>query len=625
MQNKYPLWKNLLLILVVLISIIYAVPNLFHDDPAVQISSKNEETIDTTLIDIIKSSLKNLHLEYTSIDQEKNNIIIRFNNTDLQLQAKDTLNETLGDKYIVALNTVSRTPKWLQALGAHPMRLGLDLRGGVHFLLAVDINSIIKTHINNDMHAMSDTLRNANIRYTGANIERQTDIVMHFRDSENADKANIELNNKFHDYQLTQTKVNNDFIIRATTNEEELTKVNSYVIEQIMGTLRNRVNALGVSEALVQQQGRDRISVDLPGMQDTTRAKDIIGKVATLRFQLLDINHDVEGALAGDIPIGSKLYYTTEGRPALLKEQIILHGDSITYASAAVSPDGRPAVQVRLSGRDKINQFNKVTSENIGKPMAVVYIETKSEPKTINGQVTTVHHKHEKIISIATIQSALGSEFEITGLESAKYAQNLALLLRSGALSAPISFIEELTIGPSLGANNIHIGLMSILFGFSFVVIFMAVYYRVFGLLANIALFLNLVFIVSIFSLLNVTMTLPSIAAMVLTVGLAVDANVLIYERIREELRNGISPQASIYIGYDRAFVTIVDSNVTTLLVALVLFALGSGVVKGFAVTLIVGLLTSMFTATVITRALVNWIYGGKNVKKLSIGIKLSR
>lgn len=622
MQNKYPVWKNLLLILIVLVSIIYAVPNLFHDDPAVQISSKNEENIDTTLVTAIKDSLQKSKLTYTSIDKNKDSIVVRFTNADLQLQARDILNDSLGEKYIVALSMVSRTPGWLKFFGAHPMRLGLDLRGGVHFLLAVDVDSIIKTHTTSDVRAMSDALRNANIRYSGINIENQDNIVVHCRDITDANKARLELGEKFHDYQLTQTKTDNNFVVHAIPNENARAKVSSYVIDQIMGTLRNRVNALGVSEALVQQQGRDRISVDLPGMQDTTRAKDIIGKVATLKFELVDNEHDLESALAGDVPVGSKLYYNADGRPVLIKDRAILNGEAITYAMAGMSQDGRPAVHVRLSGSDKINQFHKVTSENIGKPMAVIYVETKSEQKNIEGQTITVHHEQEKVISVATIQSALGSEFEITGLDSTKYAQNLALLLRSGSLSAPISFIEELTVGPSLGAINIHTGLMSVLFGFIFVVLFMAIYYRVFGLLADIALLLNLIFIVSIFSLLGVTMTLPSIAAMVLTVGLAVDANVLIYERIREELRNGISPQASIHIGYDRALVTIVDSNVTTLIVALVLFSLGTGIVKGFAVTLIVGILTSMFTATIITRALVNWIYGGKNIKTLPIGIK---
>lgn len=622
MQNKYPLWKNLLLILIVLVSFVYAVPNLFHSDPAVQISAKDNESVNTNLVAAVKDSLQKSNLTYDSLEQEKDSIVVRFANADTQLQARDVLAPALGDKYIVALNLVSRTPKWLQVLGAQPMKLGLDLRGGVHFLLAVDVDSLIASQQEGNMRAIGDAMRENNIRYTGISIEQQSNIVIHFRDSDNSDKAYSELGNRFRDYQLVQTKNGDDFIIRAVMSETALTKISNYAIDQVMNTLRNRVNALGVSEALVQQQGRDRISVDLPGMQDPARAKDLIGKVASLKFELVDSDNDLQSALAGDVPIGSKLYYTAEGRPALVKDRVILHGDSITYAMPAMSQDGRPAVQVRLSGSDEISQFNKVTSENIGKPMAVIYVETKSEQKNINGQMVTVHHDQEKVISVATIQSALGSEFEITGLESPKYAQNLALLLRSGALLAPMSFIEELTVGPSLGAINIHKGVVSVLVGFIFVVLFMALYYRLFGLLADAALFLNLIFIVSIFSLLGVTMTLPGIAAMVLTVGMAVDANVLIYERIREELRNGVSPQASIHIGYDRAFVTIVDSNVTTLIVALILFALGSGIVKGFAVTLIVGILTSMFTATVITRALVNWIYGSKNIKKLSIGIK---
>jgi preprotein translocase subunit SecD len=387
-----------------------------------------------------------------------------------------------------------------------------------------------------------------------------------------------------------------------------------------MNTLRNRVNELGVSEAIVQRQGANHISVDLPGIQDTARAKEMIGKQATLKFQMVDVDRDAESAaISGDVPLGSKLY-TYEGRHVLLKDRIILQGDSITYAAASYSQEGRPSVNVHLGGGGE-GIFHRVTSENIGKPMAVVYIEPKTEQQIVDGKVVTVTHSTEKVINVATIQSALGNNFEITGLANEKFARDLALLLRSGALVAPVNIVQELTVGPSMGKANIHKGLISVVVGFIFVVLFMAFYYQIFGLIADMALLLNLIFIVAILSILGATLTLPGIAGMVLTVGMAVDSNVLIYERIREELRGGMSIQASIYAGYERAFTTIVDSNVTTLIVAIVMFALGTGPIKGFAVVLTIGLMTSMLTSIVFTRAVVNFLYGRKNVKKLAIGM----
>ena len=471
------------------------------------------------------------------------------------------------------------------------------------------------------MHGMGDDLRNQNIRYTGISRVKPNGIVIHFRDKNTMDQAYSELSGKFQEYQLMKITPNGQFSIKAVMIDSALTKLTNYAIDQAMNVLNNRVNALGVSEAVIQRQGADHISVELPGIQDTARAKSIIGKTATLKFQLVDTEHDVQSAMAGDVPIGSKLYMFNN-QPTLLKDKVILSGDSVTYATASFDQSGKPSVNVRLGGgSSSVNEFNRITGENIGKPMAVVYVETKTEQKKIGGKTVTVHHNIERVISVATIQSALGNNFEITGLESVKYAQDLSLLLRSGALLTPMSFAQESIIGPSMGASNIHMGLISVIVGFLAVVLFMAFYYHLFGLFADMALFLNLIFIVAVFSALSVTLSLPGIAAMVLTVGMAVDANVLIYERIREELRNGISPQASIHIGYERAFTTIVDANVTTLIVALVLFAVGTGAVKGFAVTLIVGLLTSMLTSIVYTRAVANWIYGGRSVKKLSIGM----
>jgi preprotein translocase subunit SecD len=624
MQNHYPLWKNLLLVGILLIGLIYAAPNLFGEDPSIQISAKGTQGISTQVQQNIHATLEAKQLKYLSITPNKEGLLVRFPSTDTQLLAKDEVQNVVGEDYIVALNLTPRTPKWLQALGAHPMKLGLDLRGGVHFLLQVDVNALLTSREQGDMRSISDALRDANIRYTGISQTATNGIALSFNDAGQVQQALSELKDKFPDYQYSQSGAGEQFIINAKMTEAAYTKVANYAVDQAMNILRNRVNALGVSEALVQRQGRDQINVEMPGIQDTARAKSIIGKAATLKFELVDVEHDAQSAAAGDVPIGSKVYMY-ENRPILIKDRIILHGDSITYATASFDQSGRPAVNVRLGGGtgDSVSMFNRVTGDNVGKPMAVIYVETQMVPQNVDGKITMVSKEAEQIISVATIQSALGNSFEISGLESTTYAQNLALLLRSGALFAPMSFMEENTIGPSMGEANIHMGLMSVIIGFLAVVVFMVLYYRLFGLIADVALLLNLVFIVAIFSILGVTMTLPGIAAMVLTVGLAVDANVLIYERIREELRNGISPQAAIHIGYERAFVTIVDSNITTLIIALVLFALGSGIVKGFAVTLIVGILTSMTTAIVFTRALVNWSYGGKTVKQLSIGIKV--
>jgi preprotein translocase subunit SecD len=624
MQNRYPLWKNLLLIGILLVGIIYAAPNLFGEDPSIQISAKGTQGISAQVQQNVHDALDAKQLKYLSITTSKEGLLVRFPSTDTQLLAKDELANAVGEDYIVALNLAPKTPKWLQALGAKPMKLGLDLRGGVHFLLQVDVDALLASRAQGDMRSISDALRDANIRYTGLSELRPNGLAVSFSSAGEVQKALSELKDKFPDYQYSQANNDGQFTINAKMTEAAYTRIANYAVDQAMNILRNRVNALGVSEALVQRQGRDQINVEMPGIQDTARAKSIIGKVATLKFELVDVDHDAQSAAAGDVPIGSKLYIY-EDRPILIKDRVILHGDSITYATASFDQSGRPAVSVRLGGGtgDSVSMFNRVTGDNVGKPMAVIYVETQMVPQTIDGKVTMVPKETEKVISVATIQSALGNNFEISGLESTAYAQNLSLLLRSGALFAPMSIMEENTIGPSMGETNIRLGLMSIIIGFLAVVVFMAMYYRLFGLIADTALFLNLVLIVAIFSILGVTMTLPGIAAMVLTVGLAVDANVLIYERIREELRNGISPQAAIHIGYERAFITIVDSNITTLIVALILFALGSGVVKGFAVTLIVGILTSMTTAIVFTRALVNWTYGGKAVKRLSIGIKV--
>lgn len=617
MVNQYPLWKYILMLALFVLGLIYALPNLFHDDPAVQISAKNTAQITTDTLTQISSVLQSKSISYLNIARDGDDVLVRFPDTDTQLQASDILHTALGDNYVVALNLAPRTPKWLQAIGAHPMKLGLDLRGGVHFLLDVDTDAVMKARQQGDIGNMGQQLRGQDIRYSSIALQGPNAIVLQFRDQANADKAKDYLDRNFPDYVFTKT---NPTTLTAAMNLPAVNKVNEYAMQQTMTILRNRVNELGVSEAIVQQQGSSQISVDLPGIQDTARAKDLIGKTATLRFQLVDTTHDVQSAVAGSVPFGSRLYQFN-GQPILLLDNVILRGDSITYATAAFGQDGRPSVQVRLGGGGE-SYFAQQTAANIGKPLAVIYVETETQNQMVNGKSVMTQKQVERVINVATIQSALNNSFEITGLDSQKYAQNLSLLLRSGALVAPVSFAQERTLGPSLGKANIHKGVRSVVVGALCVIIFMAFYYRLFGLVADITLIFNIIFMVAILSILGATLTLPGIAGIVLTVGIAVDANVLINERIREELRNGMSPQASIATGYSRAFATIVDANVTTLIVAMVLFALGSDAVKSFAITLTIGILTSMVTAIFFTRGIVNLIYGSRSVKTLSIGIK---
>lgn len=613
-MNRYPTWKYLLICILILLGVIYAAPNIFGDDPAIEISAKNNAPLNIETSTQIQNALKNNQLNALSIKKHNDNLLVRFQDTDNQLRASDVIKAALGNNYVVALNLAPRTPAWLRSLGANPMKLGLDLRGGVHFLYELDTSGLVKAHLEGDQRNIMDQLREANIRYSNIDIQNNA-INIEFRDTNSLNQAFNYLSNRFPDYQFTK----NDLKIQASLTDAALKKTSQYAVDQNMAILNNRVNELGVSEAQVQQQGSDQISVDLPGIQDTARAKDIIGKTATLRFQLVDVTHDVQSAVAGNVPFGSKLY-EYEGRPILLQDQVILRGSSITYATAAFGDDGRPSVIVKLGGGGE-SLFAQITGQNIKKPMAVIYVESQPQTKIINGKPVTVQQQVEKVINVAEIQSALVNSFEVRGLSSPKEAQDLALLLRSGSLAAPSNLIQERTIGPSLGKSNIEKGILSVEVGALLVILFMAFYYRVFGLVADLALILNIVFIVAILSVLGATLTLPGIAGIVLTVGMAVDANVLINERIREELRNGMSPQASIHAGYNRAFATIVDSNVTTLIVAIVLFALGSGPVKSFAITLTIGLLTSMVTAIFFTRGIVNLIYGNRQIKKISIGI----
>lgn len=618
MQNKYPLWKNLMLIVIAVIGFVYAIPNLYTENPVVQISAGTDEDTET-IKNQVESILKNANMDYKSLVVERDGVEVVFSSTDSQLLARDVIKNSLGSDYTVALNLAPSTPAWLEAIHADPMKQGLDLRGGVHFLLEVDVESVISRRYEGIMKNIGQELREAGIRYSGIRYLSDKGIELRFRDSDSMENALVELRQKISDVVFVKTKTQNSIL--GAISPAELNSIRQNTIEQTMSILRNRVNELGVGEAVVQQQGATRVAVDLPGIQDAARAKQILGGTATLEFHLVDQENDPFIAKqTGVVPVNDKLYMM-DGHPILLKRQVVLSGDSITSAVSSFDQQtASPSVQIHLGGGGE-SLFTKVTRENIGKRMAIVFVETKTTTQTINGEEKRVTKKEERVISAPVIQNALGSNFQITGLTDSKEASNLALLLRAGALPAAIYPVEERTVGPTLGKENIRRGLISLEVGMGLILVLMFVYYHFFGLIADIALMLNLVFLCALLSIIDATLTLPGIAGIVLTVGMAVDANVLIYERIREELRNGLSPQAAIHAGYERAFSTILDANVTTLIVAIILFAVGTGPVRGFAVVLSLGLLTSMLTGITYTRAIVNWYYGGRNVKKLSIGI----
>ncbi len=618
MHNKYPLWKNLLLVCIAIIGLLYAIPNLYTEHPVVQISS--DASVDTeTLKQQVEHVLLAAKLPYTSVVTQNQGIEVIFSSTDVQLLAQDAIKNSLGSQYTVALNLASSTPNWLRAIHAEPMKQGLDLRGGVHFLLEVDVDSVIARRYEGLMKNIGLEMREMGVRYSGIRYIADKGIELRFRDDKTLNDTLFELKQKFTGLSFNKNKDTNFVVISISA--EELNSIRQSTIEQTMSILRNRVNELGVGEAVVQQQGATRVAVDLPGIQDAARAKQILGGTATLQFYLVDQDNDpIIAKQTGAVPVSDKLYIMDE-QPILLKRQIVLNGDSITSAvSSFDQQSATPAVQIQLGGGGE-SHFTKVTRENIGKRMAIVYVETKNSIQTVNGVEKRTTHREERVISAPVIQNALGNNFQITGMSDSKEASNLALLLRAGALPAAIYPVEERTVGPTLGKENIHRGIVSLAVGMGLILILMLVYYRAFGLIANFALLLNLVLLVALLSIIDATLTLPGIAGIVLTVGMAVDANVLIYERIREELRLGLSPQAAIYAGYERAFSTILDANITTLIVAIILFAIGTGPIRGFAITLSLGLLTSMLTGITYTRAIVNWWYGGRNVNKLSIGI----
>lgn len=618
--NRYPLWKYLLIVVVMVASFLYAAPNIYGEYPAVQIMASGGATVDDATLNTATAALQEAGVSHLDTLFQGDTLLFRFKSTDIQLKAKDLIQHALGDNYLVALNLSPATPEWLKNLGAVPMKLGLDLRGGVHFLLQVDVDSVMKQRVEGDLRSIGQALRDERIRYTGINRESAKQVTIQFRSQEAMNDAFRFVSRRYNEFTWERKDATDTFALEGVLSPQALFQARKDILEQAMNTLRNRVNELGVSEAVVQQQGESRVSVDLPGIQDTAEAKNILGKTATLEFHMVDVEHDAAAVARDGVAPSDTRLYAYHDQPILLKNQIVLRGSSIVAASSGFGEDGRPNVSVRLGGAGE-SLFTRVTAENIGKPMAVVYVEVKSKPTTENGKQVISYQTERRIISVATIQSALGSNFQITGLVGPNEARTLALLLRAGALPAPVTIIEERQVGPSLGKQNIDMGVLSVEVGMALVVIFMALYYGAMGVVADIALVMNLVLIVALLSLLGATLTLPGIAGIVLTVGMAVDANVLIFERIREELRRGMGVQASIHAGYERAFITILDANITTLIVMLILFSMGSGVVKGIAITVTIGLITSMFTAITGTRAIVNLLYGGRQLKRISIGI----
>ncbi|MDN3610835.1 protein translocase subunit SecD [Vibrio ostreicida] len=618
MLNRYPLWKYLMVVLTIAIAALYALPNLYGEDPAIQITGARGAPVDLSTLDSVTQVLEAKSLPHQSIALENGSILVRFNDTDTQISARDVINEALGKDAIVALNLAPATPNWLESIGAAPMKLGLDLRGGVHFLMEVDMDAAMEKLVSQQEEAFRSELREEKIRYRAIRPLDDNKVEVLLRNAEQLADAKRLLQQNHPDMTFFDSEQGDRFELTAMFTEQRLAEIRNYAVEQNITILRNRVNELGVAEPLVQRQGASRIVVELPGVQDTARAKEILGATATLEFREVNARADLAAAASGRAPAGSEIKTDRNGRPVVLKKRIILGGSSITDASSSADEYGRPQVNISLDseGGNKMSAFSK---NNIGQLMATVFAEYKdSGRRTSEGKVILT--KHEEVINQATIQSALGRNFRITGIDSAAEAHNLALLLRAGALIAPISIVEERTIGPSMGQQNIDMGVMACIWGMVAVMLFTLLYYRKFGFIANMALMVNLVLIIGVMSMIpGATMTLPGIAGIVLTVGMAVDANVLIFERIREELRDGRNPQQAIHQGYANAFSTIADANITTLITAIILFAVGTGAIKGFAVTLSIGILTSMFTAIIGTRCVVNLLYGGKRVNKLSI------
>ncbi len=625
-MTRYPRWKFALFIAVLAVAGLYALPNLFPDAPAVQISrAEAGDTVSESAVKELRSALKEEGLEPGPGQRVDNSWLVRFDSTRDQLRARALAQDVLGEEYVVAPNLVPTTPEWLRAIGARPVNLGLDLRGGVHFLLQVDMDTAIEQRLDAWSEEIKRLFKEEGLRYRDVTV-RERGLSVVFGDSGTISEARTLLRDRFDEFAIEPLE--DEAGLSLDLRDSAIQEIQDYAVDQNRTSLNNRVNELGVAQPVVQRQGADRIVVELPGVQDAARARRILGRTATLEFRLVADENDPRRARTGVAPPGTQIFpYKEEQRPPVILERSkIVAGDRVVDAQMGFDQNGRPQVNINLDGTGA-RSMRRVTSENVGEPMAVLFIETKTDMKVVEGEdgepeQEMVTRQNKYVINVATIQDTLSSRFRITGLDNAAEASELALLLRAGGLAAPVSIIEERTVGPSLGADNIEAGLNSIVLGLVLVLVFMAFWYRTFGVVADIAVLGNLVIVLGVMSVIpGATLTLPGIAGMVLTVGMAVDANVLIFERIREELKAGEKPLQAIDAGYGRAFVTILDANVTTLIVAVILFAAGTGSVQGFAVTLFIGILTSMFTAILGTRAVVELIYGraGRAPEKLSI------
>ena len=616
MLNRYPLWKNLMVIFLVAIGVLYALPNLYGEDPAVQISGTRGQEADSGVLSEVQTVLKDNHLTTKSVVLENGSILVRFDNTDAQLLAKDKITEKLGTNYSVALNLAPATPKWLSSIGGNPMKWGLDLRGGVRFLMEVDMNSALSKRQEQLQDSLRTELRKEKYQYSAIKSAENFSTIVTLANPDQLSDVQRYLRKQ---HPTLDIRAISDNTLSLALSDAALNEARESAIEQNLSILRKRVTELGVAEAVIQRQGAERIVVELPGVQDTARAKEILGATATLEFRLVNGNANLDAAARGMVTSDSEVKYDRSNRPIVLYKRAVLGGEHITNASSGVDQNtSRPQVSVTLDSKGG-EIMSQTTRANIQKPMATLYVEYKdSGKKDENGK--TILQKHEEVINVATIQGRFGSQFQITGIDSPAEAQNLAVLLRSGALIAPIQIVEERTIGPSLGAQNVEQGLQASFWGLMVVVVFMIIYYRKFGIIADIALIANIVLLVGLMSLLpGATLTMPGIAGIVLAVGMSVDANVLIFERIKEEIRNGRPIQQAINEGYNGAFSSIFDANLTTILTAVALYAVGTGPIKGFAITLSLGIAISMFTAITGTRAIVNFLYGGKRIDKLSI------
>ena len=617
MINQYPAWKYALIAVALLAGIVFALPNLFGEDPAVQVSPVRGAPVDGALRDHLVDRIESagITVQRTEVTDR---LLIRLGSAEDQLRAREIIEDELDRRYVVALNLAPSTPAWLAGLGALPMYLGLDLRGGVHFLMEVDLAGAVRQAEQRYAGDLRSLLREEKLRQRAITVRSKGGLIVRFNDAGHRDRAYDLVRRRMPELIVESTVNVGDPVLDIRLGESTQREIERFAVQQNVTTLRNRVNELGVAEPVIQRQGEHRIVVQLPGVQDTARAKEILGATATLEFRM--VHDESASALAsGRTPGTAKLYHERNGAPILLQRSVMLTGEYVTDAASGIDQQsGSPAVFITLDGKGA-RLFSNRTRDKIGRPMAVVYIEHKSFTELVDGVRKRRKEIVEEVINVATIRDQLGKRFQITGLDTTEEARNLALLLRAGALAAPIEIVEERTVGPSLGQANIDQGFRSVVIGFILVLALMAVYYRRFGLVANLALTFNLVLVVAMLSMLQATLTLPGIAGIVLTVGMAVDANVLVFERIREEIRNGNTPQASIHAGYAKAFSTIADANITTLIAAVVLFGFGTGPIKGFAVTLSLGIVTSMFTAIVMTRAVVNLVYGGKRVTALSI------